>query len=77
MLTVFLCPSESRAELTESIDLTMMTPYIKVQSQADFRWGGFPVGPDAAQFKTDDTGMQVNLGRCGMPPHLALHRRGA
>jgi MYXO-CTERM domain-containing protein len=56
---------ESRADLPVDVDLTLTSPFLKVQSQKDPRWSGFPVGIASAQFQKDALGEQVNMARCG------------
>lgn len=64
-IAVGLCSREGRADLPVDVDLTLTSPFVKVQSQKDRRWAGFGVGPGATQFQNDAIGEQVNMGRCG------------
>ncbi|MGI8837157.1 MAG: PKD domain-containing protein [Pyrinomonadaceae bacterium] len=56
-IVFFTQMSPARAELNQSIDLTL-TDGLMPQRQTDFRWAGFPVGPYIAEPK-------INMGSCG------------
>ncbi|MEJ7730112.1 MAG: PKD domain-containing protein [Polyangiaceae bacterium] len=64
MLAVSSFSNEGRADPGTSINLLGPPHYLKMQSQTDWRWSGFSVGPQALALQADENG-PIDMGRCG------------
>jgi PKD repeat protein len=57
--------ASAHAELNQPVNLTGSPYFLVPQSQADLRWGVFPIGPSNLVQPAGDPAQRINIARCG------------